>query len=204
MKKAGFMKDAFVLFLITLFAGFALGGVYQITKAPIAEATLKANEAAYRAVFSQAEKFNTDEALMAAIGPCNEALAGMSYGNVSVENVLRAVDGSGNELGYVITAVSNDSYGGAVKLSIGLMDDGTVTGVEFLEINDTPGLGLKAKEAPFISQFNEKNVSEFTVIKSGTPKDSEIVSISGATITSSATANAVNAALYYLHNCIAK
>ena len=36
--------------------------------------------------------------------------------------------------------------------------------------------------------------------KSGQAADNEINAISGATITSSATTNAVNAALYYLHN----
>ena len=93
-------------------------------------------------------------------------------------------------------------YGGVVKLSVGLKEDGTITGIEFLEINDTPGLGLKAKEPAFKDQFTGKNAQSLSVTKSGNADDTQINAISGATITSSATTNAVNAALYYLHNCV--
>ena len=51
MKSGGYMKDALILFVITLFSGFLLGGAYQITKAPIEKATLAANIEAYKAVF---------------------------------------------------------------------------------------------------------------------------------------------------------
>ena len=34
MSKSGFMKDAVILFAITLISGFLLGGVYQLTKKP--------------------------------------------------------------------------------------------------------------------------------------------------------------------------
>ena len=204
MSKAGFMKDAAVLFAITLVAGAALGGVYQGTKEPISRAAVAANYTAYKAVFNEAESFELDDALTEAIEGCNTELAGMNYGSVAVETVLKAVDAGGNQLGYVITALSNDSYGGAIKLSVGLKEDGTITGIEFLEINDTPGLGLKAKEPEFKSQFAGKKAEALSVTKSGSGSDNEIAAISGATITSSATTNAVNAALYYLHNCIGK
>ena len=36
MSKGGFMKDAMILFAITLVSGACLGGVYEITKDPIA------------------------------------------------------------------------------------------------------------------------------------------------------------------------
>ena len=110
MSKAGFMKDAVILFVITLVSGCLLGGVYQVTKEPIAQATIAANNKAYKAVFNEAETFESDDALTAAIEGCNADLAGMDFGGVAVENVLKAVDGSGNELGYVITSLSNDSY----------------------------------------------------------------------------------------------
>lgn len=180
MSKAGFMKDAAILFAITLVAGAALGGVYQVTKEPIRQATIAANNKAYKAVFNEAETFEEDESLMSAIESCNAALAGMNFGGVEVENVLKAVDAGGNELGYVITSLSKDSYGGAVKLSIGLKADGAITGIEFLEINDTPGLGLKAKEPKFKDQFTGKNAESLSVTKSGSGSDTEIVAISGA------------------------
>lgn len=202
MNTKAFMKDAVILFIITLVSGCLLGAVYQITKEPIAQATIAANNAAYKSVFAEAETFEADEAMTAAIEGCNADLAGMSFGGVSVEGSLKAVDASGNQLGYVITSVSNDSYGGAVRISVGLKEDGTITGIEFLEISDTPGLGLKAKEPDFKDQYVGKTATELTVTKSGNAGDTEINAISGATITSNATTNAVNAALYYMHNCI--
>ena len=39
-----------------------------------------------------------------------------------------------------------------------------------------------------------------TVTDSGNPGDSQIDAISGATITSNAVTNAVNGAIYYVHN----
>ena len=98
MNKAGFMKDALILFVITLVSGCLLGGVYQVTKEPIEKATIAANNKAYKAVFNEAESFDPDDALTAAVEGCNADLAGMDFGGVKVENVLKAVDGSGNQL----------------------------------------------------------------------------------------------------------
>ena len=47
-----------------------------------------------------------------------------------------------------------------------------------------------------------KNADSLTVTKTGASADNEIDAISGATVTSNAVTNAVNAALFYLHNCM--
>ena len=39
--KSGFMKDAFILFAITLISGIALGGVYEVTKGRLNRPQLK-------------------------------------------------------------------------------------------------------------------------------------------------------------------
>ena len=49
------LKDAGILFAITLVAGLLLGCVYQITKEPIARQEALAQENACREVFSDAE-----------------------------------------------------------------------------------------------------------------------------------------------------
>lgn len=200
--KSGFMKDALTLFAITLISGIALGAVYEVTKEPIEQATITANNKTYKEVFAEADSFEEDTASEEKIKVCNEELANQDFGNVGIEKVLNAKDAGGNQIGYVINAYSNDSYGGIVELSVGLKEDGTVTSIGFLTINDTPGLGLKAKEPAFKNQFSGKNADRLTVTKSGNANDTEINAISGATISSSATTNAVNAALYFLHNCL--
>lgn len=200
--KSGFMKDALILFAITLVSGICLGFVYDITKGPIEQATIAANNATYREVLSSAESFEDVEGSAEKIAATADEILGLGYGTVSIESVLEGRDASGTTIGYVINSMSNNSYGGAVKLSIGFDLDGTITGVGIREISDTPGLGLKAKEAGYRDQFIGKNAESLTVTKSGAAADNEIDAISGATITSNATTNAVNAALYYLHNCM--
>ncbi len=202
--KSGFMKDALILFAITLISGICLGFVYQVTKGPIEQATIASNNATYRQVLSAAEEFTDVEGSQEKIAAMKESgeLSGLGFGGVALESVLVGKDASGAEVGYVINSLSNDSYGGAVKISVGFDMDGTITGLGIREINDTPGLGLKAKEPKFKDQFVGKNAESLTVTKTGASADNEIDAISGATITSNAVTNAVNAALYYLHNCM--
>ncbi len=198
--KSGFMKDALILFAITLVSGICLGFVYDVTKGPIEQATIAANNATYREVLSTAESFETAAGSEETIEATAEEFGTLGYGSVAIESVLEGRDASGNVVGYVINSLSKNSYGGAVKLSIGFDMDGTITGVGIREISDTPGLGLKAKEPAYRDQFIGKNADVLTVTKSGQAADNEINAISGATITSDAVTNAVNAALYYQHN----
>ncbi|MFT4105353.1 MAG: RnfABCDGE type electron transport complex subunit G [Lacrimispora sp.] len=202
MKNGGYMKDAIVLFVITLISGFLLGGAYQITKEPIEKANQAANLKAYKMVFQEAADFLPIDSSETDIESCNADLLSGQFGKVGVDQVFQAVDASGNETGYVLTAYSEDSYSGLVRLSVGIKADGSINGVELLEISDTPGLGLKAAEPEFKNQYAGKNAQSLKVVKSGNAGDAEINSISGATITSSAVTNAVNAALYYVHNYI--
>ena len=198
--KSGFMKDAFILFAITLISGIALGGVYEVTKGPIEQATIEANNKTYRGVFPEASSF--EETSDIDLEACNTELAASDFGGVGVETVMVAKDDAGSDLGYVINSYSNDSYGGKVSISVGIKDDGSITSIGFREISDTPGLGLKAKEDPFSTQYDGKSASELTVVKGGNAGDAEINAISGATITSNAVTNAVNAALYCKQNFI--
>lgn len=198
--KSGFMKDAFILFAITLISGIALGGVYEVTKGPIEQATIEANNKTYRGVFPEASSF--EETSDIDLEACNTELAASDFGGVGVETVMVAKDDAGSDLGYVINSYSNDSYGGKVSISVGIKDDGSITSIGFREISDTPSLGLKAKEDPFRTQYDGKSASELTVVKGGNAGDAEINAISGATITSNAVTNAVNAALYCKQNFI--
>ncbi len=61
---------------------------------------------------------------------------------------------------------------------------------------------MKAQEEAFYSQFEGKNVDSFTVVKAAPSADNEIEAISGATITSKAMANGVNACITYFQNVL--
>ena len=51
------MKDAAILFAITLISGLLLGIVYQVTKDPIAKQNEKQMQAACNEVFTEADHF---------------------------------------------------------------------------------------------------------------------------------------------------
>ncbi len=201
MSKGGFMKDALVLCAITLVAGACLGGVYEITKAPIAAAELEAKSVAYRVVLPEAAEFVADD-LTDVIATANGEIAGMGFGNVTVGEAVTGVDASGAPVGYVVTSTSNDGYGGAITVSVGIQADGTVSGIEFLTLAETAGLGMNAQKPEWKAQYAGKNVDAFSVTKGGAAADNEINAISGATITSNAVTGAVNAAVYFAKNCM--
>lgn len=197
-----FMKDALILFAITLISGLCLGVVYDVTKAPIEQATIAANNKTYREVLSAASSFTDVEGSEAVASELNASGELAVYGGVAVESVLEGTDAGGAVVGHVVNSLSNDSYGGTVKISVGFDTEGTITGVGIREISDTPGLGLKAKDAAFKDQYIGKNADSLVVNKMGASAENEIDAISGASITSNAVTNAVNAAFYYLHNCM--
>lgn len=190
------MKDAAILFVITLCSGLILGLVYQITKEPIALAEEKAAKEAYAEVFPDAADFE----MLELAAPEGEAWqtewAEAGFEAVDVENALAALDEGGSRLGYVLTVTSHEGYGGDITFTMGIQNNGTLNGISILSISETAGLGMKA-EAVLKPQFVNKNVSSFTYTKTGAVNDSQIDAISGATITTNAVTTAVNGGLYY-------
>ena len=85
-------------------------------------------------------------------------------------------------MGYVVTSTSKDGYGGAITVSVGIEADGTVSGIEFLTLAETAGLGMNADKPEWKGQYAGKNVDLFTVTKNGASADNEINAISGATL----------------------
>jgi electron transport complex protein RnfG len=97
-----------------------------------------------------------------------------------------------------------EGYDGEITMSVGFLADGTITGLAFTTITETAGMGMKAVEPAFRDQFKDKNVEAFKLNKAGgSTTDEEIDSISGASVTSGAVVNAVNAALDFYRNQIA-
>ncbi|MEY8339058.1 RnfABCDGE type electron transport complex subunit G [Lachnospiraceae bacterium 62-35] len=207
MKKGGFMKDAIILFIITLVAGVCLGGVYQVTKGPIEKANKDAQLAAYRQVLPEAVDFDGSN-ITAAVEKATGDLAGMTgqFGNVYIDSAAEAKDRDGKGIGYVVNTTSKDGFGGEVKITVGIKADGTVNGIAFLSLSETPGLGMNAQKESFYGQFTGKNQEALSVTKdgSGAVDNDKINAMSGATITSNAVTNAVNAALYFAKNCVAQ
>ena len=187
------IRDSLILFAITLIAGLLLGGVYAITKNPIAKTQEDKKNEAYQAVFTDAAEFTevTDAA------DAQQILADAGYTKDRIDEVKAAMDADGNILGYVMTITSSEAYGGELQLAMGIRMDGTVNGISFLSVSETIGLGMEAKKPEFQEQFAGKQVEQFVYSKTGAAADNEIDALSGATITTNAVTNAVNAGICY-------
>ena len=189
------IKDALALTLITLVAGVTLGGVYEITKDPIAKQEAQAKAEAYEQVFTDAAAFEAVEMDDTLTKTIRDQLDQEGYKAQSIEEVMRAEDQSGETLGYAFTVVTSEGYGGDIQFSMGVQNDGTLNGISILSICETAGLGMNADTPAFKDQFVGKQVEKLQYTKNGATQDDEINAISGATVTTNAMTNGVNAGL---------
>ena len=177
------LKEAAILFVITLISGCLLGLVYDVTKEPIEKAQAEAKEEASKEVFADAASFVLREDLDSEAATAVVTEAGFK---VTIDEVSEALDAGGTLLGYVITVTDHEGYGGDIQFSMGIRNDGTLNGISILQISETAGLGMKA-DPVLKEQFAGKNAAQFSY------------AISGATITTNAVVNGVNAGLTYFH-----
>ena len=197
MKTKKIVHDALILTAFTLVLGFLLGLVYEITKQPIADANAAAAQEAYKAVCADADSFEALEGFDK--NAATEEVVAAGYED-SIDDVQVAKDASGADIGYVITVTAKDGSQSTITFSVGIQSDGTVNGYSVTSIAETPGLGMKVEDESFYSQFQGKLVDTFNVVKNTPAADNEIEAISGATISSKAVTNGVNAALTYFRS----
>lgn len=171
-----FVRLAGVLFVIAFVATLLLTVCNAMTKDRIAMLAEQAETEAMQAVLPSAETF--------------ESYAGQVAEPVKAIYIGKS---AGTDVGYCVS-VAPQGYGGEIAMMVGISADSAVTGVEITSMSETPGLGAKASEADFKAQYNGIS-SAASVIKSGEPKENEVVAISGATITSRAVTEGVNQAL---------
>ena len=164
------VHDALILTAFTLVLGFILALVQGITAEPIDKANKAAAQKAYQAVFSDAKSFekydyDADEA--------DKLVSDAGYKD-TIDDIETALDSNKETLGYVITVTAKDGSQGSITFSVGIKNDGTVNGYSITSISETPGLGMKAEEADFYKQFENKKVDKFDVVKTTPSKDDEI------------------------------
>lgn len=206
------IKDALILFAITLAAGLLLGLVNNVTKDPIAIAKENAKQAAFREVFSDADNFSEMDILS---GDLAIALNSFVTNNETKGNDIDGVVGAykNNELiGFVVLATNHEGYGGDIQLAVGIdLNQNKVNGISILSIEETAGLGMEAPKV-LVPQFGNISISEavtnhklspFSYTKSGKTSDMEIDAISGATITTKAVLGAVNYAVDFYVEALA-
>lgn len=172
-------KDNFVvigkLVLISVFAALLLGITYIPTSAQLEQNILAAQTEILSELMPSAQNF--------------EPVEGVE--NVEGEREIlyyRAVDGSGNIIGYAFFQEQRGSQGPIVVA--GAVDSSftNVLGMDVLSHEETPGLGARITTPEFQSQFRGVPVSQLALSSSG----GSIDALTGATISSRAVVNALD------------
>ncbi|UTY31774.1 FMN-binding protein [Treponema putidum] len=158
------IKLALTLSAYAVIACLALAAVYSFTAPRITEVKVEKTRRALNAVFPEAEDFKEIS---------EEIPEGLN--KTKFLNAYTAVK-NGKTVGLTITAKGPTYASATILIAVEL--NKKIRKIEFLELTDTPSLGSKAAEEPFIGQFNGKPLeSAFEV-------GADINVIGGATITS--------------------
>lgn len=160
MKKI--LKLALFLAIICAIAGVSLAYVNSIT-APliIAQDNLQA-EKALKEIYAQAEQFT----------------------EVLLENQAKELIKlhQAGEFGHIYT-IEVFGYKDIIRFMLGINPDGTISKYVVVSFDDTPGIGDRVINEPFLSSMNGKSITD------------KIDTISGATISSSAIVAGIKSAL---------
>lgn len=202
-KKSSIIVNTLVLVIVTFVAIAALAVVNQITKEPIVQAELNARAEVYKTVYAEAASFDEVENTQQMLENAPEMLTNAGYDGCVIDDVLAVTDTNGDTAGYVIAASSPSGYGGNIQVAVGITKDGVIKGVDIVSHNETAGLGSKCTEPEFKSQFAGKTAAILEYSKTGASAENEIDAISGATITTNAVTEAVNAAIVFYQDSFA-
>jgi len=185
-KESTFTNMVLVLFLVTLVASAALGGLYELTKEPIAAAKLAKKLKAIKEVVPEFDNNPSEE---------------MYSVKMSEKDMLEFYPAKkdGKLVGTAVKTFTTNGFSGYIWIMVGFKPDGTIYNYSVLEHKETPGLGTKMEpwfkttdptkaKASIIGK--SPATSKFIVSKDG----GDIDAITAATISSRAFLDAVTKA----------
>lgn len=198
-EETSLVHDIVIITIITLIAGLLLGVIHSITAGPIAAQEEKTRIKTQKAVFPAASSFKAVEGI-ADEEVLIEKVADTGLTKTEVCAVDIAYDEAGDKLGYVVTSLNKEGYGGEIKIMTGIDTTGeelSINGIAFLTLAETAGMGMKADLPEFKDQFVDLVPGDDMIVytKIGKSAPNEIDAISGSTITTSSVMKAANAAL---------
>jgi len=178
-----FMKESWLLIIASLFFGILLAGTNTMLAPKIRQNQIEKFNSKARKLIDGATTFeNVEESIKLDSG--------------EEVNIKKALDESGNLRGWAFAA-EGSGFADKIKLVIAV-DPAfeTIKGYGVLSSNETPGFGDKIGKPDyyFAKQFAGTPAEKLTLSKTGNwkEKDSEIIAVSGATITSDAVVSIFN------------
>lgn len=167
------------LLSVTGIAALSLGGVYNLTKEPIALARQAKLQKAIGEVLPAFESIE-EYALMPATGP-DSLIFYVAKQNDSI-------------VGTAVRTYTDNGFSGRFTIMVGFLPDGTIHNTAVLEHKETPGLGDKMdiRKAPWSAQFRGKNPADYRLVV--TKDGGDVDAITAATISSRAFCDAAQRA----------
>jgi electron transport complex protein RnfG len=186
-KESTFINMSVTLFAVCLIASAVLGGVYAVTKEPIAAAQLAKINGAIGGVVPAFDNAPSDEKFEVEVN--------------GKKSVVYPAKNGGEIVGYAIEASTSTGFGGNITLMVGFTPDGAIVKTSVISHAETPGLGAKITESEshFVTQFEGKNPADPNFKLSVKKDGGSVDAITASTITSRAFCDAVNTA--YLAFC---
>lgn len=176
------IKLGVTLLVITAIAAFVLAFSNDMTAPIIAEREKEEAFGAFLDIFPDADDFiETDADLLSEIQSTNS----------NVNGALQAKSGA-DTIGYIFQ-VSANGYGGQVNTIVGISTaDNTIAGIRIGTHSETPNLGDAIEQPKFTDSYIGKTTTEKLVGTASPSAENEVMSISGATISSFAVLTGVN------------
>lgn len=144
MKKI--IRISLSLFLVCFIAVGALAGVEYLTRGQIEKNSAEEIQKALNKLIPQAQYEElTDDSIVR----YNDA---GEFEKTQIRQVFAARDDDGSLLGHIVV-VTTQGYVDEIGLRVGVLTDGTVTGVVIGENSETPGLGGNIAKESFLGQF---------------------------------------------------
>jgi len=187
-----YLNMVVVLTLITAISGLCLGGLYDYTKEEAENNVLRFEK--LPAVVSLYEMANAKELNADDLKTVGDAiLADKKELDIGEEKpfILFVVEKDGKPYAAAVEQFGS-GYGGNLGVMVGFrLDTGDLVGIGITSMSETPGVGTRVKAKSFTAQFIGLGMDDdFRIKKDG----GRIDALSGATVSSTAAANAVIAA----------
>ncbi len=176
--KSTLINMVLVLFAITAIASASVGGIYILTKEPIAIATENAKKEALAQVLPSFEE---------------TTMTNLTIDDLNIE--LYTATSGGEVVGYAINTATMSGFSGLFRLMVGVDTEGKLLNVNVLSHSETPGLGSKMADEgnSLLSSVKDKKLSDINWAMSKNGGD--IDALTAATISSVAYADALKRAM---------
>lgn len=186
------LKNSLVLALFAAVTVAVVAITQQSTESRIAEAE---RQAQIRTLGEILPAHSYDNALLDNVIYLNESLLGHRQ-----DTPAYLASANGLPAAVILQANAPDGYSGTISLLIGIMADGTLSGVRVIRHKETPGLGdqIELAKSPWIKSFTGKSLTNPEESGWAVKKDhGDFDQFAGATITPRAVVTAVHKALQY-------